>query len=75
MKYVHVQLPDRTKFENDCLKQQNEELRNTLSRIDLQAIGLEMGLKIGDNISGRILRFIKGLKAENRFLHGLNRNF
>lgn len=63
---IHVQLPDKTKFENECLKQQNEQLRYILSDIDLQAIGEEMGLKIGQNISGKILGYIRKLKEQNK---------
>lgn len=63
---IHVQLPDKTKFENECLKQQNEQLRSVLSDIDLQAIGEEMGLKIGQNISGKILGYIRQLKEQIR---------
>lgn len=58
------QCRDHWKISYEELRQWKESAMTVLSKIDLQAIGKEIGVRIGHDVSTEILPWIKNAKAE-----------
>ncbi len=58
------QCRDHWKISYEELRQWKESAMTVLSKIDLQAIGKEIGVKLGEDISPKVLPAIKELKRE-----------